>query len=56
MSAAPAELETAWTVGGYHGFSLDRGTGPRSAAPGTCWPGYPDELEREIPSHWHAMQ
>ena len=57
MSAALAGLETAWAVGGYHGFSLDHGTlagdQQRRERAGR---GYPDELEREIPAHWQAMQ
>jgi hypothetical protein len=38
---ALAELERAWADGGYHGFSVDDGTGRRSAARGTCSPGIP---------------
>jgi hypothetical protein len=57
MPAALAELETAWTAGGYHGVSHDHGTWPAISSAGERpGRGYPDELEREIPAHWQAMQ
>ena len=57
MSAALAELETAWAAGGYHGFSLDHGTWSAISSAGNVLTGAtPDELEREIPAHWQAMQ
>jgi hypothetical protein len=54
MSAALAELETGWTAGGYHRFSLDRGDDQQRRE--RAGRGYPGELEREIPAHWQAMQ
>jgi hypothetical protein len=57
MPAALAELETAWTAGGYHGVSHDHGTWPAISSAGERpGRGYSDELEREIPAHWQAMQ
>ena len=57
MSATLAEPETGWTAGGYHGFSLDRGTlaGDQRHRE-RAGQGYPEELDREIPAHWQAMQ
>jgi hypothetical protein len=45
MSAALAEPETGWTAGGYHGFSLDRGTWPAISGTGNV-------LARATPRSW----
>jgi hypothetical protein len=55
--AALAELELAWTHGGYHAFSVDDGTWSAIGSGGEVLTGTtPDELDRKIRAHWQAMQ
>jgi len=55
--AAPAELELAWTDGGYHDFSADGGTWSAVSSAGDVLIGETtDALEREIRAHWQARQ
>ena len=54
---ALAELELAWTDGGYHGFSADGGTWCAISSAGEVLTGgTPDALDRAIRAHWQAMQ
>ncbi len=54
---ALAELELAWTDGGYHGFSADSGTWAAISSAGDVLTGdTPDALNRTIRAHWQAMQ
>jgi hypothetical protein len=56
-NAALAELELAWTDGGYHGFSADDGTWSAISSAGEVLIGdTPDALTRKIRAHWQAMQ
>ena len=56
-NAALAELELAWTDGGYHGFSVDDETGSAISSAGEVLIGdTPDALTRKIRAHWQAMQ
>ena len=56
-NAALAELELAWTDGGYHGFSADDGTWSAISSAGEVLTGdTPDALTRKIQAHWQAMQ
>ena len=56
-NAALAELELAWTDGGYHGFSADDGTWSAISSAGEVLTGdTPDALTRKIRAHWQAMQ
>ena len=55
--AALAEFEEAWTSGGYHGFSPDRGAWSAIGSAGEVLTGTtPDEMGRKIRAHWQAMQ
>jgi hypothetical protein len=55
--AALAELELAWSDGGYHGFSADGGTWCAISSAGDVLTGdTPDALARAIRAHWQAMQ
>ena len=55
--AALAELELAWTDGGYHGFSADGGTWSAVSSASDVLTGEtPDALERGIRAHWQARQ
>ena len=55
--AALAELELAWSDGGYHAFSAGDGHwGVVSSAGEVLTGGTPDELDRAIRAHWKAMQ
>jgi len=55
--AALAELELAWTVGGYHAFTADGGTWSAISSAGEVLTGVtPDELDRKIRAHWQALQ
>ena len=55
--AALAELEQAWTSGGYHGFTADGGTWCAITSAGQVLTGStPDELAAAIRAHWQAMQ
>jgi hypothetical protein len=57
VNAALAELELAWTDGGYHGFSVDDGTWSAISSAGEVLIGdTPDALTRKIRAHWQAMQ
>jgi hypothetical protein len=52
-----AELDQAWAVGGYHGFSADNGTWSAISSAGEVLTGPTvDELTRAIQAHWQAMQ
>ena len=54
--AALAELELAWTDGGYHAFSAD-GTWCAVSSAGEVLAGdTPDALDRAIRAHWQTMQ
>ena len=54
---ALAELELAWAVGGYHGFSADSGLWSAISNAGDVLTGdTPDALTRKIRAHWQAMQ
>lgn len=56
-NAALAELELAWTDGGYHGFSADDGLWSAISSAGEVLTGdTPDALTRKIQAHWQAMQ
>ena len=56
-NAALAELELAWTDGGYHGFSADDGLWSAISSTGEVLTGdTPDALTRKIQAHWQAMQ
>ena len=56
-NAALAELELAWTDGGYHGFSAGDGTWSAISSAGEVLTGdTPDALTRKIRAHWQAMQ
>ncbi len=55
--AALAELEQAWTDGGYHAFSADGGTWCAISNAGQVLTGStPGELDHKIRAHWQAMQ
>jgi hypothetical protein len=55
--AALSALEEAWAEGGYHAFSADRGIWSAIGGAGEVLTGAtPDELDRKIRAHWHAMQ
>ena len=54
---ALAELELAWSDGGYHAFSADGGTWCTISSAGEVLTGdTPDALDRAIRAHWQAMQ
>jgi hypothetical protein len=56
-NAALAELQLAWTDGGYHGFSVDDGIWSAISSAGEVLTGdTPDALTRKIQAHWQAMQ
>jgi hypothetical protein len=56
-NATLAELELAWTDGGYHGFSVDDETWSAISSAGEVLIGdTPDALTRKIRAHWQAMQ
>jgi hypothetical protein len=56
-NAALAELELAWTDGGYHGFSVDDETWSAISSAGEVLIGdTPDALTKKIRAHWQAMQ
>jgi hypothetical protein len=53
---ALAELELAWSDGGYHGFTAEAGTWCAvSSADEVLTGGTPDALNRAIRAHWQAM-
>jgi hypothetical protein len=55
--SALAELELAWSDGGYHGFSVDDGLWSAITSAGDVLTGdTPDALTRKIRAHWQAMQ
>ena len=55
--AALAELELAWSCGGYHGFSAETSTWCAITSSGqVLTAATPDELDRAIRAHWQAMQ
>jgi hypothetical protein len=55
--AALAELELAWSDGGYHAFSAGGGHwGAVSSAGEVLTGATPDALDRAIRAHWQAMQ
>lgn len=54
---ALAELELAWSEGGYHGFTAAGGTWCAITSAGEVLTGAtPDELARVIREHWQAMR
>jgi hypothetical protein len=54
---ALAELELAWSDGGYHGFSVDDGLWSAISSAGDVLTGdTPDALTGRIRAHWQAMQ
>jgi hypothetical protein len=54
---ALAELELAWSEGGYHGFTAAGGTWCAITSAGEVLTGAtPDELAGAIRAHWQAMQ
>jgi hypothetical protein len=54
---ALAELELAWSDGGYHGFTVEGGTwGAISSAGEVLTGGTPDALNRAIREHWQALR
>ena len=54
---ALAELELAWSEGGYHGFTVEGGTwGAISSAGEVLTGGTPDVLNRAISAHWQALR
>ena len=56
-ASALAELELAWTDGGYHGFSAEDGTWCAVSSAGEVLTGgTPDALDGAIRAHWQAMQ
>ena len=57
QDAALAELELAWSGGGYHAFSADGGTWCAVSSAGEVLTGdTPDALNLAIRAHWAAMQ
>jgi hypothetical protein len=53
--AALAEIELAWSDGGYHGFSAGGGTWCAISSAGEVLTGAtPDALARAIRAHWTA--
>jgi hypothetical protein len=55
--AALAELELAWTDGGYHGFSAEGGIWTTISSAGEVPTGATlDALARVIRANWQAMQ
>jgi hypothetical protein len=57
QDAALAELELAWSAGGYHAFSAGGGTWCAVTSAGEVLTGgTPDELSRAIRAHWQALQ
>jgi hypothetical protein len=54
---ALAELELAWSEGGYHGFTAAGGTWCAITSAGEVLTGAtPDELAKAIRAHWQAMR
>ena len=54
---ALAELELAWSEGGYHGFTAAGGTWCAVTSAGEVLTGAtPDELARAIRTHWQTMR
>jgi hypothetical protein len=55
--AALAELELAWSYGGYHAFSAGDGNWCAVSSAGEVLSGdTPDALDRAIRAHWAEMQ
>jgi hypothetical protein len=55
--AVLAELELAWSDGGYHAFSSGGGHWCAVSSAGEVLAGdTPDALDRAIRAHWQAMQ
>lgn len=55
--AALAELERAWSDGGYHAFSADDGHWCAVSSAGEVLTGStPDELDRALRAHWAAWR
>jgi hypothetical protein len=53
QEAAPAELELAWSGGGYNGFTADSQTWCAISSAGEVLTGgIPDELDRAIRADW----
>ena len=57
QDAALAELELAWSGGGYHGFTADGRTWCAVSSAGDVLTGdTPDALNQAIRAYWQAMQ
>jgi hypothetical protein len=55
--AALAELELAWSDGGYHAFSAGGGLWYAVSCAGEVLTGdTPDALDRAIRAHWQALR
>ncbi len=55
--AALAELELAWTDGGYHGFTAEGGIWATISSAGEVLTGATlDALARAVRANWQAMQ
>jgi len=55
--AALAELELAWSDGGYHAFSAGGGLWYAVSSAGEVLTGdTPDALDRAIRAHWQALR
>jgi hypothetical protein len=55
--AALAELEQAWTDGGYHAFSAEGGTWCAISSAGEVLTGStPGELDHKIRARWQGVQ
>jgi hypothetical protein len=55
--SALAELELAWTAGGYHGFCVADGLWSAISSAGDVLTGdTPDALGRAVRAHWQARQ
>jgi len=54
---ALAELELAWSEGGYRGFTIGGGTWCAISSAGEVLTGgTPDALNRAIRAHWQALR
>ena len=54
---ALAELELAWSDGGYHGFTVEGDTWGAVSSAGEVLTGRtPDALNRAIRAHWQALR
>jgi hypothetical protein len=57
VDSALAELELAWTDGGYHGFCVADGLWSAISSAGEALTGgTPDALSHAVRVHWQALQ